>query len=61
MANPKRRHSKARGRKRRTHDKAVVPTLAVCPNCGEYHIYHSVCPSCGYYRGKLAVDKGETA
>lgn len=61
MANPKRRHSKARGRKRRTHDKAEMPTLAVCPNCGEYHIYHSVCPSCGYYRGKLAVEKGETA
>ena len=31
MAHPKRRQSKTRTRKRRTHDKAVAPTLAVCP------------------------------
>ena len=33
MAHPKRRRSKTRTLKRRTHDKAVAPTLAVCPNC----------------------------
>ena len=43
--------------KRRTHDKAVAPTLAICPNCGEWHVYHTVCGACGYYRGKLAVEK----
>ena len=32
MAHPKRRQSKTRTLKRRTHDKAVAPTLAVCPN-----------------------------
>ena len=57
MAHPKRRQSKTRTRKRRTHDKAVAPTLAVCPNCGAFHIYHSVCPTCGYYRGKVAIVK----
>ena len=31
MAHPKRRQSKTRTLKRRTHDKAVAPTLAVCP------------------------------
>ena len=36
MAHPKRRQSKTRTLKRRTHDKAVAPTLAVCPNCGGY-------------------------
>ena len=36
MAHPKRRQSKTRTRKRRTHDKAVAPTLAVCPNCGTF-------------------------
>ena len=32
MAHPKRRQSKTRTAKRRTHDKAVVPTLAICPH-----------------------------
>ena len=32
MAHPKRRQSKARTLKRRTHDKAVAPTLDVCTN-----------------------------
>ena len=57
MAHPKRRQSKTRTLKRRTHDKAVAPTLAICPNCGAWHIYHTVCPTCGYYRGKLAIEK----
>ncbi len=52
MAHPKRRQSKTR-----THDKAVAPTLAVCPNCGGYYVYHTVCPTCGYYRGKVAIVK----
>lgn len=57
MAHPKRRQSKTRTAKRRTHDKAVAPTLAICPNCGEWHVYHTVCGACGYYRGKLAIEK----
>ena len=44
MAHPKRRQSKTRTLKRRTHDKAVAPALAVCP-------------ACGYYRGKVAIEK----
>ena len=57
MATPKRRQSKTRTRKRRTHDKAVAPTLAVCPNCGEWHVFHRRCGECGYYRGQIAVEK----
>lgn len=57
MAHPKRRQSKTRTAKRRTHDKAVAPTLVVCPNCGAWHIYHTVCGECGYYRGKQAIEK----
>ena len=57
MAHPKRRQSKTRTLKRRTHDKAVAPTMAICPNCGGWHIYHTVCPTCGHYRGKLAIEK----
>ena len=49
MAHPKRRQGKTRTAKRRTHDKAVAPTMAICPNCGAWHIYHTVCGECGYY------------
>ena len=48
MAHPKRRQSKTRTLKRRTHDKAVAPTLAVCPNCGaEISRENQFCPKCG--------------
>ena len=56
MAHPKRKQSKTRTAKRRPHDKAVAPTLALCPNCGAWHVYHCVC-ECGYYRGKVAIEK----
>ena len=57
MAVPFRRVSSTRRNKRRTHDKAVFPTLAKCSNCGVTVQYHTVCPECGYYRGKLAIEK----
>ncbi len=57
MPNPKRKHSKQRRDKRRTHYKASVPTLGTCQNCGSAVLYHRVCPECGHYRGKLAVEK----
>lgn len=59
MAHPKRKISKTRRDKRRTHDKAELPTLGVCSNCGATHKYHTVCGACGYYRGKLAVESVE--
>ena len=58
MAHPKRRQSKTRTGKRRTHDKADAPTLAIRRNRGERHVYHTVCGACGYYSGKLANEKG---
>lgn len=61
MPNPKRKHSKQRRDKRRTHDKAVVPTTAKCSNCNATVLYHRVCPECGYYRGKLAIEKVSVA
>ena len=57
MAHPKRKTSKQRRDKRRTHYKATLPTLAKCTNCGSAHEYHKVCPECGFYRGKQAVNK----
>lgn len=57
MAHPKRRTSKQRRNKRRTHYKAEFPSLAKCSNCKATVEYHHVCPECGYYRGKLAISK----
>ncbi|MCX5700775.1 MAG: 50S ribosomal protein L32 [Candidatus Omnitrophica bacterium] len=56
MALPKRRHSKARGRKRRTHWKASSGSLAPCPQCKQPKLTHRVCPVCGFYKGKQVVE-----
>ncbi|MCX7833455.1 MAG: 50S ribosomal protein L32 [Ignavibacteria bacterium] len=55
MPNPKRRHSKARSRKRRTHYKASVPQMVICSNCKEMKLAHQICPSCGYYDKKSVI------
>jgi len=57
MAHPKRKTSKQRKNKRRTHYKAALPTVSVCSNCGASVQYHRVCPECGFYRGKLTIEK----
>jgi large subunit ribosomal protein L32 len=55
MANPKRRHSKARRNKRRAHDALPQTGLSVCPNCHEMKLPHRVCPHCGQYKGREIV------
>lgn len=52
MAHPKRKISKSRRDKRRTHYKATSPSLSNCSNCGEIKLSHRACPSCGYYSGR---------
>ncbi|MEX0843613.1 MAG: 50S ribosomal protein L32 [Gemmatimonadota bacterium] len=50
MAVPKKRTSKQRQRKRRTHYKAQAVATQSCPRCGDPKQPHRVCPGCGYYR-----------
>jgi len=52
MAHPKRKQSRARGRKRRTHQKVSVPLLVECNNCRRKKPAHMVCPFCGYYKNR---------
>lgn len=52
MPHPKRRHSKSRRDKRRTHYKASAPSMGTCSNCGEMKLNHRACPSCGYYNNR---------
>lgn len=58
MAVPKRRTSKARKAKRRTHFKLEVPGMVACSECGELKKSHHVCPACGKYDGKEVVSVG---
>ena len=52
MALPKRRHSKARQRKRRTHHGLAMPALTTCSHCHTRILVHNTCYKCGYYRGR---------
>ena len=52
MALPKRKHSKARRDKSRTHWKCTTPTLTTCPQCSTVVPNHCVCPQCGHYHGR---------
>ena len=52
MPNPKRRHSKSRTSKRRTHDALKKTSLSVCPQCQEPKPAHIVCKNCGFYKGR---------
>lgn len=56
MAVPKKRTSKQRKRKRRTHYKAGPVALHACPECGDQKVPHRVCPSCGHYRGEVVLE-----
>ena len=58
MAHPKRKISKTRRDKRRTHYKAEMPQVAVCSKTGESHLYHRAYWHEGklYYRGKVLLD-----
>lgn len=56
MAVPKKRTSKQRKRKRRTHYKAGDVTVNSCPKCGDTKMPHRVCPSCGHYKGEQVLE-----
>ena len=57
MAVPKRKQSKARRDKRRSsHWKLSLPTLARCSKCGAMILAHRVCKKCGAYDGEVVID-----
>ena len=55
MAHPKRKTSKARRDKRRTHLTLEAVPLTECPNCNTIHQRHRACSACGYYRGRQVI------
>jgi len=59
MAVPKRKTSKSKRDKRRTHKKIDGPNLSTCPQCGEARLPHHVCPSCGVYKDRTVIESKE--
>jgi large subunit ribosomal protein L32 len=55
MPNPKRRHSKQRTAKRRSHHFLTPTSTSVCPNCHERKLPHRVCKKCGQYMGRQVL------
>jgi large subunit ribosomal protein L32 len=56
MAVPKKRTSKQRQRKRRTHYKASPVVTRTCARCGDPKQPHRVCATCGYYRDEQVLE-----
>ena len=59
MAHPKRKISKTRRDKRRTHIKVSNPQIAIDKVSGESHVYHRAHWHEGklYYKGKVLIDE----
>ncbi|HEY1267731.1 MAG TPA: 50S ribosomal protein L32 [Candidatus Binatia bacterium] len=60
MPVPKRRTSKTKKNKRRSHDALTPPQFTSCPKCGEAVFPHRACAACGYYRGRQALPVEES-
>ena len=59
MAHPKRKISKSRRDKRRTHKKGTAKLLAIFPTTGEAHLPHRAFWHEGklYYKGNVVMEK----
>lgn len=63
MPNPKRRHSKTRTAKRRTHQKAAVPSITLDTVTGETHLRHRAYKVGDdlFYNGRQVTSSAEAA
>jgi large subunit ribosomal protein L32 len=59
MALPKRKISRARRDKRRSHHAVKPANFIECSNCGQPALPHRVCPECGFYKGRQIVSTSE--
>lgn len=53
---PKKKTSKARRGKRRSHLKLTPPGLDVCSHCHSPKLPHHVCPICGWYNDREVIE-----
>ncbi len=59
MQAPKRRTSKTRKRKRRTHHTLTPVQTVTCKHCGHAMLPHTACGNCGQYRGRAILEVEE--
>ncbi len=59
MALPKRKTSKSRRDKRRTHWKLTAPNVVACPQCDAPKLPHHICSNCGTYKGRTVLEEEE--
>ncbi len=57
---PKRKISRSRRNKRRSHHSIKLPHLVLDPDSGEYRVAHHVCKKSGMYKGKQVIEGQET-
>lgn len=55
MGLPKRKISKSRRDKRRTHWKLSLPQLTECPQCHQMKLPYTICLNCGFYKGRQVI------
>jgi len=56
---PKKKVSKGRRDRRRSHAALEPVHLVECPQCHEQRRPHHVCQNCGYYRGVEVIEPKE--
>lgn len=59
MPVPKRKTSKSKRNKRRSHHALSAPAVVSCPECGESMLRHRACAHCGSYRGRQVLEVTE--
>lgn len=59
MPVPKKRVSRTRRDKRRSHKSLNPANVNRCPQCDELMVPHRICPSCGFYKGRTVVETEE--
>jgi large subunit ribosomal protein L32 len=56
MPVPKKRVSRTRRDKRRTHKKVTAVNVSNCPQCQAPMMSHRICPGCGFYKERAVLE-----
>ncbi len=56
MAEPKKKLSKSRTGRRKSHQALKKQNLSKCPKCNAIKLPHHVCSTCGYYNDEQIIN-----